>query len=374
MAAINWKKRSMLNFGFPKDQAKMKHIRGFDGLRAFAVLGVMFVHLGWKPFEYGWVGVPFFFVLSGFLITEILLDNKESNARTFFSVFYVRRALRIFPLYFLYLAVIGAWCALLGVKTEGWPWFFIYLQNYYLGARDLRLTPGMDLSHTWSLAVEEQFYMLWPLVIFATSRQLLKALCVLLIVGGVVSRYWIANNLQYVAFAPLSSNLDTLCLGALLAILARDSDTKFANFSRVTLVIGIALLIAINVWPPGTLNASNSIFMFVLAIVFAGVVGTVACSTNGFGLEWKPLAYIGRISYGLYIWHAFGYGIVSVAVYHKWVPDLGWMVNDIARIAITFGIATVSFHYFERPILRLKDRVSYGAARPGRSPGNAATS
>ncbi len=342
----------------------MKHIKGFDGLRAFAVLGVMFVHLGWEPFAYGWIGVPFFFVLSGFLITGILLDNKGADARTFFSVFYARRSLRIFPLYFAYLAVVAVTCWILRLPTEGWSWFFVYLQNFYLGARHLELSPGMHLSHTWSLAVEEQFYMLWPLLVFITSRQWLKLLCVVLIGVGVVSRYWLAHNTQHVPFAPLSSNLDTLCLGALLAIAARESRARFVTQSYGSLAIGLALLVAINVWPNNTLNASNSQFMFVLALVFTGVVGIVGCSRNGLGLEWRPLAYIGRISYGLYIWHALGFGIISTALSSRWIPDLGWVVNDAVRIGLTFCLAAASFRYFEAPILRLKEKISHGPDKP----------
>jgi peptidoglycan/LPS O-acetylase OafA/YrhL len=340
----------------------MKHIRGFDVLRSFAVLGVMFYHLGWAPFSYGWLGVPFFFVLSGFLITGILLDNRESGTASYFITFYTRRCLRIFPLYYLYIAVVALWCAWFGAKYEGWSYFIFYLQNYFLGANNLALPPGMALGHTWSLAVEEQFYMLWPLVVFFVSKQQLKALAIILIAVSVISRYWIAHNISYVSFAPLTSNFDTLCLGSLLALAYRESEEKLINLSYSVLFAGVAVTVLAYFLPGASMNGSDSAFMLGLALFFAGIIGLTAAGRLPVP-EWKTLSYIGRISYGLYIWHAFTYMAISAALYNHWMPDYGAPVMDGIRLLLTFAIAAASFHLFELPILKLKDRFTYRASQ-----------
>lgn len=338
----------------------MKHIQGFDGLRAFAVLSVMFYHLNWPGFGLGWAGVPLFFVLSGFLITGILLDNKGDAPRHYFFTFFARRTLRIFPLYFAFLGIVAAWCAWLGIKTEGWGYFVLYIQNYYLGGRQLQLIAGQDLSHTWSLAVEEQFYLIWPFVVYYLGTRSLKILIAVLIVVSVVSRHWLLMNTQYVTFTPLTSNFDTLCLGAYLAIVARDSHKTFVKTAFGLFAVGTAFNLWIFLSPNPWLNASNSKLMLAQAILFAGIVGVVACKRLPM-LQWSPLAYVGKISYGLYLLHAFTFNIFSVAIYHHWMPDYGKPVMDSLRLIATFALAIASFHLMEKPILRLKDRFSYGA-------------
>jgi peptidoglycan/LPS O-acetylase OafA/YrhL len=336
----------------------MKHIRGFDVLRAFAVLGVMFFHLGWSSFSYGWLGVPFFFVLSGFLITGILLDNRNSGSGSYFFTFYTRRCLRIFPLYYLYIAVVFGWCVWFGAQYEGWSYFMVYLQNYFLGGNGMSLPPGMALGHTWSLAVEEQFYMLWPLVVLFANKQQLKALSIILIAVSVISRYWIAHNTTYVAFAPLTSNFDTLCLGSLLALAYRESALKLRDLSYSLGAAGLAVTVLAYFLPGASMNGTDSAFMLGLALCFAGIIGLTASGHLPIP-EWKTLSYIGRISYGLYIWHAFAYMVINAAAYNHWMPDYGAPVMDGIRVLLTFVFATASFHLFERPILGLKDRFNY---------------
>ncbi|MBT2375747.1 acyltransferase family protein [Pseudomonas fluorescens] len=266
----------------------MKHIQGFDELRAVAVIAVMFYHLGWTQFGYGWAGVPFFFVISGFLITGILLDNKDSQPGNYFYTFYARRCLRIFPLYYLYLFVIALWCAALGVQTSGWTHFLLYLQNYYLGANQFHLVPGMELGHTWTLAVEEQFYMIWPFLIFFVGRHYLKPMIFFLITASVLSRFWIGENTSYVPFAPLTSNLDTLCLGALLAIIYRERKTALGWVAWGSLFFGVGMIAYQAQGSPLSLNGSNSWFQLGLALLFAGIVGLVVTDKK-MTIQWPLL-------------------------------------------------------------------------------------
>jgi len=332
----------------------MRRIEGFDGLRALAVLSVMFYHLGWSSFSLGWAGVPFFFVLSGFLITGILLDSKGASAGQFFGRFYLRRTLRIFPLYYLYLAVVFCWCAYHGIHATGWWYYVAYLQNYYLGLTNFAWTPGQELGHTWSLAVEEQFYLLWPLLVFHLSTKQLKFVLVAMFLLAVVSRSVLLKTGWMVPFAPLPSNLDTLGLGALLAILARENRARYAAASLWLLIGSAALVAAIVFFSGHHMTSADDLYMASLALLFVGVVSYV--STRHIPvLDWAPLAYIGKISYGLYIWHAFTYHVLNAAIYNKWIPDPGARWLDAVKIAFTFAVAIASFELFEKPILRLKD-------------------
>ena len=335
----------------------MKHIGGLDGLRAFSVLSVMFYHLGWQSFGLGWAGVPFFFVLSGFLITGILLDNKGASAGSFFGRFYLRRTLRIFPLYYLYLAVVFAWCTYHGVHGKGWWYYMTYMQNYYLGVTDFAWTPGQEVGHTWSLAVEEQFYLLWPLLVFNLSARRLKLVIVSMFAIAIASRFALHGNQVMVSFAPLTSNLDTLGMGALLAIISRENPAGYRNATRWLLLVGVAFTAFVYLSADHHLTASDMMYMAALTILFGGAVGFVSSRALPL-LDWAPLAYIGRISYGLYIWHALAYGVINSAIYNKWVPDPGVAWADVAKIVLTFTASALSYHLFERPILALKEKFS----------------
>ncbi|WP_063393091.1 acyltransferase family protein [Ralstonia mannitolilytica] len=316
----------------------------------------MFYHLGWPSFSLGWAGVPFFFVLSGFLITGILLDCKGASAGSFFGRFYIRRTLRIFPLYYLYLAVVFGWCTYHGVQGKGWWYYMTYLQNYYLGITDFAWTPGQEVGHTWSLAVEEQFYLLWPLLVFHLSPRRLKQVIAGMFAVAIASRFALHGNQLMVSFAPLTSNLDTLGMGALLAIISRENRAEYGNIARWLLLAGMAFAASVYLLTDHHLTTSDQIYMVAMTVLFGGVVGFVSSRTLPM-LDWAPLAYIGRISYGLYIWHALAYGVVNSAIYNKWVPDPGAVWADTARIALTFGVAALSYSLFERPILRLKDKL-----------------
>ncbi|MBB0023619.1 acyltransferase [Ralstonia pickettii] len=341
----------------------MKHIRGLDGLRAFAVLSVMLYHLGWPAFSLGWAGVPFFFVLSGFLITGILLDSKGESAGMFFGRFYLRRTLRIFPLYYLYLAVVFCWCAYHSVQTTGWGYYLVYIQNYYLGLTRWHVTPGQELGHTWSLAVEEQFYLLWPLLVFNLSTKHLKRVIGGMLMIAVGSRVVLHGDHWMVSFTPLTSNLDTLGMGALLAILARENRVEYEAASRKLLVAGAAFAGAVYLLADHHLTASDGLYMASLTILFGGIVSFVSARLIP-ALDWAPLSYIGRISYGLYIWHALTFQVLDASIYHEWIANPGPQWLDAMKIGLTFTVAIASFHLFEKPILKLKDQLALRGYQP----------
>ncbi|EFN7786224.1 acyltransferase [Escherichia coli] len=339
----------------------MKHIQQIDGLRAFSVISVILYHLGIPGFGMGWLGVSFFFVLSGFLITRILIESKKDN--NFFSNFYIRRSLRIFPLYYLYILVVFVYCSYLGIKdTQNWFYYIFYMQNYTMAWNGFLYVPGQEFGHTWSLAVEEQFYLLWPLVVFFCNRKWIFISAIVLSCVAIASRFYLAEYTSIVSFAPLFSAMDTLLIGAIIAVISVNQQAM-RIVSCALFAIGLFWFIAvvkfgvlIYGWHTGPEIANQSLYLS-SNMLFAGIIGVIASGViKAKFLTIAPLIYLGKISYGLYLWHPFAIQIVDSLQYRGhflWVT--GSMVW-ISKLALTIAISAISFKYFELPFLRLKDR------------------
>jgi len=365
-------------------------IAGLDGLRAVAFLIVFFFHTRNLPF--GWLGVQLFFVLSGFLITDILLKMKEKlPRREFFTKFYGRRFLRIFPLYYFYLALLIAFIFLLpmldlkGLRMDLNKSFFnqIWVAAFY--AFDFFHASSFFersrfFTHLWSLSVEEQFYLLWPLLIFLTPRGKFKQLCFTAIGLGFIFRlaitliyraqffpFLLSDPQQAVNVLPFS-HLDAFAFGAyisrfelprprlqLLALAvtvpALGLLTDFLSKGTMTLALGYDLPMTgfyKEVWGYTLLN-----------YLFAVLIYCVARTNFLTGiLESAPLRYLGKISYGLYVYH---YGIIAitVALFRKYGIEYSLRSPQMFVVAFsaTLLIATLSFYLLERPIINLKDKL-----------------
>jgi peptidoglycan/LPS O-acetylase OafA/YrhL len=351
---------------------------------------VFFFHTRNLPF--GWLGVQLFFVLSGFLITDILLRMKEKlPRREFFTKFYGRRFLRIFPLYYFYLILLTALIFLLpvldlkGLRTEISAKFFnqIWVATFY--AYDFFHASSFFVrshffTHLWSLSVEEQFYLIWPLLIFLTPREKFKQLCFTAIGLGFIFRlaitliyrtqlfpFLLTDPQQAVNVLPFS-HLDAFAFGAyisrfelprprlqLLALTvtvpAVGLLTDFLSKGTVTLALGYDLPMTgfyKEVWGYTLLN-----------YLFAVLIYCVARTNFLTGiLESAPLRYLGKISYGLYVYH---YGIIAiiVALFRKY--DIDYSLRSpqmfVVSMSATLLIATLSFYLLEKPIINLKDRI-----------------
>src|ERR1700722_12473750 len=190
-----------------------------DGLRAYAALAVLAYHTTIACFWPGWVGVHFFFVLSGFLITGILLKSKEAS--NYFKVFYARRFLRIFPVYYLVLLSVIIVAVIAGRNIQSVWYYVFYVQNFKLAYHnwDISTFPKW-LNHTWTLAIEEQFYIFFPLLVRFLKEKALVIACFLLIALSVFTRYYLSVRLPLntINWGNTISNLDFLSAGALLAI------------------------------------------------------------------------------------------------------------------------------------------------------------
>ncbi len=368
------------------------HLPGLDGLRALAVFSVILFHA--EYFHAGWIGVQVFFVLSGFLITRILLASKRKSAMQpeagsrgpaveFFCRFYWRRTLRIFPLYFLFLLVLAVTFLLTHWPDrfpEASPWLATYTFNFARLAPDWPYTPAF--GHLWSLAVEEQFYLLWPAAVWFLSAQKLRRLIVAMIVMAPLLRLGAAHLL--VGWAPgsslvsigsgvynlLSSHLDAFGLGAGLAagfpLLTRRPLQKLLACLAVLFIAGLLILQSLRGaslagwsslgYPHGLPWHHQYVWGYTL-VNFASVWFISLLITPASALRWleNPVpAYLGKISYGIYVWHAPVLALTAAALHTQPFrpPGFGGL---LVAIAITIGLAAACHHGFERWFLKFKD-------------------
>jgi peptidoglycan/LPS O-acetylase OafA/YrhL len=349
-----------------------------DGLRCFAVIGVLVTH-AWVPrplpwifggVDWGGLGVLLFFVLSGFLITGILLDCREraeaGEARRMFFIrqFYLRRFLRIFPLYYGVLVVLVI--ANFERTRELAVWLFTYTSNIFLARHGW----AGHLGHFWSLAVEEQFYLVWPwLLLFLPRRRFVPFLVIVIVLAPLYrlylfQRYGLGNETQGIFTLAV---LDGLGIGALVAVVAR----SVAEATLRRWLSYVALPVALSVYV-GMLAlqhyAASAGLEFVLggtaaATVFGWLVFGAARGFSGaLGrlLRLRPVVYVGKISYGVYIFHNLVIGALIVIA-----PRIGvdyrprGILNLVGVTAVTISIAACSWHFFERPINGLKRRFAY---------------
>lgn len=345
------------------------YIPGFDGVRACAALAVMAIHAQMPGAALGWSGVNCFFVLSGFLITGILLQSK-GNA-DYFSGFYLRRALRIFPAYYLLI------CALLVIglvtarPTSDAFYYFVYVQNFAQAIIGEQLIAfPQSATHTWTLAVEEQFYLLWPLAVAVLSPAALRRLIVSLICLGPLARIAVGLiSSDWVAPYYLTPcEVDALAWGALAATWdwqrnrrTIERSARYCLAGAATVLAAAACYLGYDRLGSGALQNAGSIpgslFFSLLGISYLALL-IVAQSGGTLTrlLEWSPLRYLGRISYGLYLYHL----------------PLFWTVNHVflnwpfwSSVAIKFGgttlLAAISYRFLERPLMGLRHR---GNAQP----------
>ncbi len=354
------------------------HAPQLDGLRGLAMIGVLINHFAHFPgSDYcGWLGVTLFFVLSGFLISRILFTQRRAVEAGLVTrgralrTFYARRALRIFPAYYLTLAVLWA-LDFPNARQQCW-WLGTYTYNVHQAARGW--DPGYP--HFWSLCVEEQFYLLWPLVLLACPRRLLVpglvALPVLAPLWRAGCAWYGAPRTALIVLPPCC--LDCLVLGAALAYLegggpdrraARDHFLRFCQVGGgLLLACWLALCCARTPWVWRATPVEALVGNTAMALVFCAVVAAAARRVGGdwgafLGMRW--LRYLGKISYGVYIYHLF-------------TPRLSaWLVPRIPLIEIpglymnvvlSLVLAAVSWHLFEQPINRLKDRFRYAPPVP----------
>jgi peptidoglycan/LPS O-acetylase OafA/YrhL len=363
------------------------HEPALDGIRLFAFLAVFWFHAFVFPqvitLPLGKGGVTAFFVLSGFLIGGILLNARDTQGVSLgakFRTFYARRSLRIFPVYYFVLAITTLLAAA-GLHdlhysfTDPWDWFYLINIADYL----VKEWPNAQ-AHLWTLGVEEQFYLVAPLLILTLGNRKLSWICVLAWIGGAVLHYLAAaqpNPDQFAGVLPWMQ-LDPLTLGIAAAILQRQG--RFLGVTpRAFGIAGIVcaiLALPTNafpwmVWVGGCdfhlgPAPTNKLIIFCQVVsqwfLSAAVAAVILAFWNGRGgwvrlfLGWKPIAYLGKISYGLYLYHLFV--LVTCQNYVPWCQDHR-LAGATVALAITIAISAISWHFIENPINELKRYFPY---------------
>ncbi len=363
----------------------MDRVRELDGIRGVAILLVLVWHyvnrqiepsnVGLLPYlklatNVTWSGVDLFFVLSGFLIGGILFDHRSSA--NYFRVFYIRRACRILPLYFV---IIGVFLVLSQRVSRDFDWLFAgalpawtyvtFTQNYYLHSF-VGAAHWLDL--TWSLAVEEQFYLGLPLLIRFVAAPLIVPSLIFLILLGPIMRFWVGGLGAYVyAFC----RTDALLLGVLLAWLFRQP--KFVQFVRSKRLLGwsvLSALILLTSFIPLIAFAFGGVgnhFWFAILYGLFLLLVVVFPESHLAGILRNPiLVWLGIRSYCIYLTHQAVSGLLHGAIFSA-EPRIDGGYQFIVTVAATLAVwllASLSFRYFELPLLSFGRRFSYHDGHP----------
>lgn len=350
----------------------MKHIIELDAIRALAAFRVMMFHLHPEWIVFPVPGVDVFFVLSGFLVTSIIMAKKSS--RNFFLAFHGRRILRIVPNYFLGLMFVMAVIPLASSTPQAvaaWPYFATFTQftPAYWGAQMPPFSPRFQ--HTWTLAIEVQFYVLYPLLVYYMPARLL-----LRFLGGMLVVSFVLRETGLPVFL-LLTRWDGLILGGIIALLRRPEYASYQKRGAELLFtaggISLVFLIAGSIlfgsgfsvgrsapWPGVIFLAIN---LLSAALVLAVLLNAGRHWTGFLRARW--LTYLGQISYGLYLYHLLAYWVVDGVDQRLLIADrFSFLATDLLKVLLTLVVSIVSWKLIEKPILNLKSYFRYEAQAP----------
>jgi peptidoglycan/LPS O-acetylase OafA/YrhL len=342
----------------PSEQVRLGYVPALDGLRGIAILLVLFWHAGVAPRGSGHAGVTLFFVLSGYLITRLLIEEREAHGGIDLLAFYRRRILRLFPALVAVGLAVSAWYAVSGsahliAADVGAAW--LYVTNFMIIA-------GHDqgvMAHAWTLSIEEHFYLLWPaFLILVLARWPIAGMVGLLIYIGVVAvvhvLFW-SPDTHHLLHKGTPLRLDALLLGCLLALRPQ----RFGILTLAVAIGGIGL-VAVSRDEPGMIR-----FALTAAALSSVVLVSWAASRPSTPLAWGPLVGMGKVSYGAYLWHAPLFALVAPQLI-----DLG--LPSVARAALLVPLAIIvavaSYRWIELPFLRRKRASPRRRALPSKEP------
>jgi peptidoglycan/LPS O-acetylase OafA/YrhL len=361
------------------------HIPALDGVRGIAIALVLLSHFMLRGYfqdersyfitQFGWIGVDLFFVLSGFLITGILLDSKRNEH--YWLNFYRRRVLRIFPLY--YFVVLITWLTILFVEKapdrlqgyDAFAWFFTFTPNIAMGLKNdfLYHSHIFNLNHLWSLAIEEQFYLFWPLIVRYVPMRWLAILCLVLISMGTGLRqmtdHFAGTTLSISSYTYPFCRMDGLAAGSFIAVALRLGwlqKLPYPNWIARFLFVWMGLLVMGNF-----INGTKQSLYTESAIFFAALLFLSLNDSPGALIrrvcENRFLQHLGKYSYGLYVFHHmfeyfwrdwFGERLLASNLH----PVIGQSIFIIVAFAGTYAVSRLSWVLVEQPFLKLKKHQS----------------
>jgi len=339
-----------------------RHFSGLDGLRCLSILSVMYFHYSGADNHLGKLGVDLFFILSGFLITTLLLRERQQNGTINLKYFWLRRVLRIFPVYYGFIfaqLVIFQFIPFEAGLAEGFyrdlPAFLTFTNNWFVHLSDER---RVVFYHAWSLAAEEQFYLFWPpLVAASLSTRRLIAIPSMLILFDLAATYGVQSgwiNLGMDGNSVITCLQPAICFGVIAAVIMHNRTTfdsvakalKLPGFASAML-LAATILIALDSWRPA------------VYLVLTGMLTSLVFNTDrilGTLLNLKPVVFIGQISYGMYIFHMAAFNAVKILIFQGSAAD-SWPVISSAFF-LTIVVAACSFYCYEKPIMGLRYKIS----------------
>jgi peptidoglycan/LPS O-acetylase OafA/YrhL len=338
------------------------YIRGIDGLRGLAILLVLMHHFGLFP--PGWAGVDIFFVISGFLITRILLWTK--NSPHYFAHFYARRALRILPLY--YFSILLFFFVVFPIEARNgslshyglkdFAWYLLHLSNWWIGSGHMTSSP---LSHFWSLAIEEQFYFAWPLLVFVLTRRSLAKATIAIAVFSFLCRAVAAavypETTGFIYFyTPF--RIEPMAIGSLAAIVADDELlwARFVSYRPMLFWAGFAVWITTIF-----LGDNRAICVFGFSGIGAVALAMLTDAANGRSpFDIPVFRHLGKYSYALYVIHYPIYLLTS-QFFRSYGRVGDFVLTAVVGIPLSYLLARASWVLIESPFQRLKHQFEYQA-------------
>ncbi|WP_432797887.1 acyltransferase family protein [Poriferisphaera sp. WC338] len=363
-----------------------RHFASLDGLRCFCILAVLWHHsirpenLPLQSLTRGFLGVDMFFVLSGFLITALLIRERTTHGNISLRAFWARRSLRIFPIYYLMLFVLAIMYLVTAAPDDPNRIFFfdnlIYNLTY---TSNWNLTPETNLSPLWSLATEEQFYLLWPLAeVFASKHIKLVFYFTLLTISqafnfGFLYALLPTNTATYLSqLEVMQCSFTPILLGVGLAYLLHHKPSfnllaSLLHHRFTPFIITIILFALIECTPAQIIGYPRLLIQLAMTALTAAVV----IREDHFArpiLAFKPIVFVGAISYGLYLYHPWTLHFTRI-LYQKMIAEQSWpLIDFILGSIISISIAALSFKLLETPILKLKHRFSRTLTSESKSP------
>ena len=352
--------------------AKVSHIAGLDGVRAIAVIAVVWHHahpgVAWLPASSnGFLGVDLFFALSGLLITSLLLREQQTHGQISLLNFYARRALRIFPLYYALLGLLALYFAFAPASPlrsdfyAALPFHASYLSNW--------IQPDSLMAITWSLSTEEQFYLVWPPLLALLGTRAMPWLLAFLLLNqalnfGLLNGWLSAHGMPYESRDILQATFTPIVLGVLLAFALHD-DAMQSRLRRMLTMRSVWLLVlaaAVLVNWPGDLSGWPRLAFHVAITLLLGAIVLNQQHRVVRALEWRPLAYVGTVSYGIYLLHKPALDVARKLLHRLAIASPEALF--IAGLTLSVLAAAISFRYFESPLLRLKSAFQTPRAKP----------